>query len=258
MSALPNNILKMTFSECIVCSKPLGQDSKDSGFRTCHAHRACTKCGDPLQAREIQWCHDRLIEDNLPIEALQLIHARCEIASRQITQDQDATLSIKQSEYDLLNISRLMTWPDVNLNDTTNENNAYIQSQRLISGMSFDQITQHLKMLEACVASVSIALRTSKDYRKDAFKERDEASKKRADKEKLTSSRPTKNVVDDPQELALGTFMELHGLTERKVAMQIQRDYEKSIKGFMAVGVKELDARKLVIDTMVKQGRLPK
>jgi len=253
-----SNLLKFAFTQCIVCEKPLGQESRDLGHRTCHEHRACSKCGLPLHAREMQLCHDRLVEDNLPLSSLILIHARCEIAARQLSQDQDATLSIKQSEYDLLNISRLMTWPDENLNDTTNENNACIQNARYISSMSFDQKLQHLKMLEACVASVSIALRTSKDYRKEAFKEREEKAKKQADKERLTSSRPAQSAVEKPEELALGTFMELHGLTERKVAMQLQREYEKCVAGFVKVGIKELDARKLTIDTMVKQGRLPK
>lgn len=258
MATLPIRILKSEFSECIICGKPLGQDSKDARHRTCHDHRACIKCNLPLHPREIQLAHDRVIEDSADISTIQLIHTRCEVVDKPAAQD--SVLSIKQSEYDFLNMLRLMCTPNRELSGVTNENNAMIQSSRLIADMDFDSRLLHLKMMEACVAQVSIALRTDKSYRKEAFKEREEREKKLAEKQKLVSSspKPPKVAAVDPEEIALGTFMELHGLTERKTAQSAMRDMWKAVKGLTACGIPEPMARENVVKQMVLQGRLKK
>lgn len=252
--------------ECIICSKPLGQESRDLGFPTCHNHRTCVKCELPLNAHEVKLCHKRVQEDEESIDKLILIHSRCLILERRIessanlteSSSNDPTLTIKQSEYDLLNMIRLMVTPNVELSDVTNENNACSQNQRLIANMNFEEKILHLKMMEACAAACSISLRTTKEYRKEAFKEREERQKKQAEKQRLTSSKPVGKSVEDKEEVLLGTFMELHGLTERKSAQKIMKDTWKAIRQMTEIGIPEPLARENIIKGLVKQGILRK
>ena len=252
------------YKECIVCSKPLGQESRDLEYRTCHDHRTCIKdCGELLNPHDIKLCHKRALESE---ESLVLIHPRCQVLERRIESSEnlqassasDPILSIRQSEYDFLNSLRLMCVPNVELSDTTNENNASGQNKKLIAGMNFEQKMIHLKMMEACVASCSIVLRTTKEYRKEAFKEREERQKKQAEKQKLTSSRPTGKSIESQEEILLGTFMEIHGLSERKTAQKIMKDTWKAIEGLVKIGIPEKMARENIVKDLVKKGILKK
>lgn len=242
------------FTECVVCLKALGQESRDMRFRTCRDHRACSVCGSSLTAREIEWCHAHL--EGEPIEKLILTHMRCSIVTHSASDD--PTLSVKQSDLDYLNILRLMVVPDSDLNIVTNENNAMIQSARLISSMNFDQKLMHLKMLEACVAQCSVTIRTSPEYRKDLALEKQRGTEKRAKLESITSSRPAGKSLDAPEEIALGTFMEMHGLSERTLAKKILSDRNKAINSLVGLGIPEALARENVNATLVKKGILKK
>lgn len=240
------------FTECVICMAPLGQESRDMRFRTCRQHRACSVCGFTLTAREIEWCHAQL--EGEPIGKLILTHMRCSIVTHSASDD--PTLSVKQSDLDYLNILRLMVVPDSDLNIVTNENNAMIQSARLIQSMSFDQKLMHLKMLEACVAQCSVTIRTSPEFRKDLALERQKVTEKKARVESITSSRPTSKSADAPEEIALGTFMEMHGLSERTSAKRIYSDRNKAINSLVGLGIPETIAREQINATLVKKGIL--
>ena len=242
------------FTECVVCQKPLGADSRDARMRLCHEHRKCVVCGRDLNAIEQRLAHDTSVaNDGEPIEP---VHPRCKAATHP-TIEQDPTLSIKQSEYDYLNMLRLMVIPDEQLSVTTNENNAMIQCNRLITSMaSFDEKLLHLRMLEACVAQASIAVRTDPKYRKDALAEREKKHQERVKKEALTSSRPTSVPATDIEEQRIGAFMQKYGLKDRKIALTILKDRDKAVTGFTKSGIPTIQAIDLVEGMMIKSGRL--
>jgi hypothetical protein len=252
------------YSTCIFpsCTTPLGHDSKMEGFRTCHEHRACSFCNMPLSASEIAYCHDVSLEKD---ESLDLKHPRCS-AINHPSLNEDPTLSIKQSEYDYLNLIRLCGFPNLDLSVVTNENNAMIYETRLLEAMSFEQKLIHLKMLEACVAQAGLAVRQDSSYRKNALEEREKVHQKRAKNEQLVSSKsPAKSLesaLEDPIELAVGLFMQEHDLKERKVAMQLWKEREKSVKLIMSVAKgdskMEQAIREQVTLEMIKKERLPK
>lgn len=246
---------KASYDACIVCGKPLGADSKDAGFRTCQDHRTCVKCEKHLNAREVQLCHERVLEDGASIETLVLIHPRCESLTHP-TLEQDPTRSIKQSEYDYLNMIRLAVLPDTQLSVVTNENNAMIYEQKLVTSMSFDEKLLHMKMLEACLAQCSIALRQDPKYRKDALQEREKRHIERAKKEALTSSRPVSKPPEDEKEILLGEFMRINQITDRKTAQRVWKDREKAINGWMACGMDLAKSTAMVDDLLKKQGVL--
>lgn len=244
------------FTECIVCKAPLGADSRDARMRLCHAHRKCSVCGHDLNAREQRLVHDRVIENEETLDKLVPTHPRCEAITHP-TAEQDPTRTIKQSEYDYLNMLRLMVIPDLQLSVTTNENNAMIQCGRLIVSMqSFDEKLLHLRMLEACVAQASIAVRTDPKYRKDALADREKKHQQKAQTEALTSSRPVGKPADDTEEQRIGAFMQKYSLKDRKVALTILKDRDKAIVGFTKSGIPTIQAIDLVEGMMIKSGRL--
>lgn len=249
------HLVKPSFTECVICKKPLGQESRDLEMRLCHEHRKCSKCEQDLRPAEQKWAHEKALESS---DSIEVIHPRCAVLTHP-TPEQDPTLSIKQSEYDYLNLIRLMIEPDQDLSVITNENNAMIRVQQWMTGLSsFDDKSVALKKLEACVAQASIIVRTDPKYRKDALKERDAKREKTAKQEALTSSRPANKPADDDAEVRLGSFMQEHDLKDRKVAQTIMRDYDKAVLGFTKTGIPMSMALTLVTQAMVKSGRLTK
>lgn len=246
---------QLEFTTCIVCQKPLGADSRDAAMRLCHEHRKCSKCEKPLNAREQQLCHDRVIEDNAPIESLEVIHPRCEALTHP-TFEQDPTRSIKQSEYDYLNMVRL-PMPDIQLSVTTNENNGMIYCNRLVVDMTFEEKLLFERILQAALAQCQIAVHTDPKFKKDALKEREAKHAKEAKKEALTSSRPVTKSPDDIEEQRIGAFMLKYGLTDRKTTLSILRDRDRAIQGFTRNHIDTIQAIDLVEKMMVKSGRLP-
>src|ERR1017187_9498577 len=216
--------MKPTISECLICSKPLGQESKDLDWRVCHAHRLCSVCGGEVRPIDVHNAQAKATEDSEPIE---ILHSRCAIASGKLaTLSSDPTISLKQSTYNLLNSARLMVDPDMALSIQTNENNAMIRStefirELLIGSMDYDKAYAHLKMLEACVANVSILIakqdRAAIKGRADA---REAQKFAEAKKQAAVSSKPTTKPVDDEAELALAKFMGIFNIKERKIGLE--------------------------------------
>ena len=245
-------------TQCQICQKPLGQESRDQGFSVCHAHRVCVMCDKTLLAPEVALCLKRASEssDGAPYEP---IHPRCQV---RLSRPTDPTLSIKQSDFDFLNLLRLMVVPNPNLSDITNCQNAMIQSDRLreflISQMDWDGVYSHLKMLEACVAAVSIAIKQDHSQLKKRSEAREAEKAKVAAREARTSSRPTSTPTTDPGELQLATFMELHAIAERKTALKLMRDKNKAVAAWIKAGVPEKMALEMVTKNLIEQGRLSK
>ena len=236
------------------CGKPLGHESKESGWYTCHEHRTCSICNGPLLPVDVRIAFESLGEsfEETP-KTLELIHSRCAIASRRLeTLDSDPTLSIKQSTFNLLNAARLMVDPDMNLSIITNENNAILRSTDFCNSllatsnpigtpvheMSFDAIYVHQKMLEACLAAVSLLVAKQDRGAIKARADAREAEKfKAAVKEAKTSARPTSKPATDSTETMISEFMDLFQIKERKVAMDLKKRRDKAIEALVKLGI---------------------
>ena len=251
---------KKEYSACIVtaCPVPLGYDSREIGWRTCTAHRKCSICGHDLKPLDVQLAHDAVLADladsptaSKTLDPLDLIHTRCAIAQGRLgTLESDPTLSLKQSTFNLLNSARLMVDPDMNLSLRTNENNAMIRSAEFcdellltsnalnVDQMNFDAIYVHQKMLEACLAAVSILVskqdRTAIKARADA---REAIAYKSAKQDAKTSSRPVSKLATDNSEVELAKFMEIFSIKERKTALEIKRGRDKAIESLVKIGI---------------------
>lgn len=243
------------------CTAPLGGDSQMAGYLTCHTHRVCRFCLEPISSSEVRLAFTRAEEDGREVGYSDLYHTRCYAKENPpvplVSSDPEATTIIKQSELDFLNILRLMVIPDSDLSVTTNENNAMIQNKRLVENMSLDDAMLHLRMMEASVAACSIYIRTHPKFRKEALSEREKKHSAKAKTEALTSSRPAGVKSDDSEEIALGTFMEMFGLKERTSAKAIYRDRNKAIQGLMKTnGMPEPMARDIVTQMLQVKGVL--
>ncbi len=245
---------KIVYTTCQYneCKKPLGQESKDLGYPTCHEHRSCASCDLPLAPVEIQWCVDKYKEklEKDPSESFELIHPRC-YSLKKPSLAQDPTLSIKQSEYDYLNLCRLMIEPSMELSAVTNENNAMISAnkyvQTLVHNLDFDAAYMHLKKLEACVTEVGlfVAKQDKKELKRRAD-EREKANEKKAKQEAKTSSRPVQKPADDEHEVLLAAFMARNEIKSRVVGQKLWSDRNKAINGWLKAGIAKNVAEEMV------------
>jgi hypothetical protein len=245
---------------CIIesCKKPLGQESRDLDYRVCHEHRICPICNEILPPHEVQRCHSEMLEalETDTSASLDLRHARCKVLS---LGNVDQTLAVKESYLNFLNQIRLCLVPDLALSEQTNTNNAMIASTRLVHDMDNDMRYMHLKMLEACVANVNLALSQDKKKLKEAADLREARKFAKAQKDALlnqANTAPAKR--DDAGELALATFMKDNDIAERKNAMKIIKDYNKGVAGLCAIGVSDELARKQFTEMLISQGRVKK
>lgn len=249
--------------ECAICQKPLGSESRDLQYRVCHEHRKCVRCMDDLYPREIELCWARLIEESTEIEKpigeclehFRPIHPRCEAVER-ASANPDPTLSIKQSEYDFLNLLRLALIGDPELSVETNENNAMMASERLIKDMDWDATYLHLKKLEACIAVVSIAVAPTRKELKAHIAERESHRARVAKKEEATSSRPVGKKPDEASEVLLAEFMRLNNIQSREAAKKLKRDRDKAILALTSLGIPEGVAQSSVDADLAKRGLL--
>jgi hypothetical protein len=248
MFAIPNID---TISECVIptCHKPLGHDSKDMGWIVCLEHRNCPICEHELEPADVRRAWKESVEKDASIE---LAHARCLVGNSKTSLTADPTLSIKQSHYDWLNAIRLMVDPDMALSISTNENNAMIYHSKFVHEMDWDQKYAHQKMLEACVASISLALAQDKKKLKERADEREKEKFVKATKQNLTATRPANKKSDDAVEETLGLFMQNFGITSRTVALRLQKQRDKSVAALMALKIPSQVAKDQA-DLMLKE-----
>jgi hypothetical protein len=262
-------IQRRKYTECVICQKTLGDDSRSEGQLFCHEHRLCKYCSTEITVQESRICfnkfEERLEGEERKAPDYSLIDVEC-IRCKAIRHE--PTIAIRQSEYDYLNLIRLMIIPDMNLSVITNENNAWIQSARLIQNMSLEQKLVHLSMMQSLVGQLEVAVRQDPDWRKDALKDREDKvrrSKPQQEvKHKSTSELeppPTRRTVQVKEEhkedeFNLDKFMKDYGLSEREPAKKLFSQIKAAIKGWVRVGSAPELAEKQVIDGLVKSGVL--
>jgi hypothetical protein len=119
--------------------------------------------------------------------------------------------------------------------------------------MSFDAIYAHQKMLEACLAAVSLLVakqdRPAIKARADA---REAIAFKKATAEAKTSTRPSQKPANDDTEVELSKFMEVFGIKERKIAQDLKRRRDKAIAAFEKCGVSQSNAITMANETLLK------
>ncbi len=257
MFAIPPVKYQSSVCNFPTCAAPLGHESKENGFLTCHDHRACAFCGLEVSAPEIRNCFSLALDngDGENSDSIEIKHARCSLATKP-NSEFDPTLTLKQSFYDRLNLARLMVDPDMELAISTNENNAMLRHTTFIACMTHDQLYAHQKMLEACLANVSLAIQTDKKELKKRADVREEKFLKAAKREAATSSRPVGKPADDPVEQSLAEFMTNFGFKSRKLALSKQKDRDKAVEQLMKIGIPsalaKANADKMLLDNIAK------
>jgi len=256
------------YPECLVCHAPLGYDSKMHGMMLCHEHRKCVDCGLDLTVIEVKWCVQKHIEEfkndqkeglekrievnEITYTDLQVYHSRC-YAYRY-----KPTVTITQTELDLLNICRLMIDPDLEKDFTENENKSFENAAKFIAGMNYEQKCKHQAKLEACLAEIQNAIKKDPHYKKESLAEREKSRYNDARKEALTSSRPASKTPNDVKEIQIGQFMEMHGISDRSTAKKIVADFNKSVQHMMKLGNTEPEAREFCLKMLRDTGRIKK
>jgi hypothetical protein len=166
----------------------------------------------------------------------------------------DATITIKQSEFDFLNLCRLAIIPNPDLNIRSNEIVAEGYGRQLIEKMDFEQLQKHLRMMEACAAQSRNILIANPKQRKELAAIREAERKEYAKTEAATSSRPTGKKSNDLEEVQLAHFMELHEVKERTVGLKLMHQLNKAVRDLVKAGFAEPTARETALN-MMKQNR---
>ena len=242
-----------TFTECIICERTLGEDSRSSGVMFCHDHLKCEICGDEISPSEAKWCYRRWYDltsdprDKENIKNITRVHTRCTIP-------QEMTVPIKQTDLDFLNLIRLLVIPDMDLDQNSNEKIAYNASVQLIKNMNIEQTFIYMKKIESCLAQIQVARAQNPSLRKTIDAERTV----KARTESVGSAKSSSATPKSAKEVELSTFMELHGLEDRKEASEVLKERNKAIKSMMAAGFQEEQAREMTNAMLLEQGRIKK
>src|SRR5215472_17418715 len=107
-------------STCVICQKPLGQDSKDLGYTLCHEHRKCIYCEQNISPAENATCLKALGERRAgngsqpDYTEIVVTHASCWIYHHK--KEDDPEVTVRQSTYDFANLCRLAIMPEMHLN----------------------------------------------------------------------------------------------------------------------------------------------
>lgn len=134
--------------ECLICNKPLGQESRDLRFPVCHDHRMCPKCGFAIESSaEITYCWK-----NNQFPAL---HARClavetKLDPTNINDNLDLTA-------EMLNLARLIITPNPELSRDGRSSETQAGCAPLINLRTHDQLLLIAEQARVVAAYVSLA-----------------------------------------------------------------------------------------------------
>lgn len=217
------------------CLKPLGNASLEEGYSHCHEHRKCSQCGFDCQPSEITYC----LANSYPIT-----HARCLISDTSVP----AAMAI-ETRIDLLNLCRLLIWPDSKKSVKGNEYDAELLTPKLIIHMDLEEKFIFLKKIQTIAACMSLELKKDAQAIKKEIEARESVRFEKATQEAKTSSRPTNKAPDDLYESLLASFMQMNNITDRKLGQKKWNDREKAIKSFTNLGL----SREMAEQTVDKQ-----
>ena len=162
-------------SQCQIesCGKPLGQESKDAGFVTCHEHRSCSICHENVQAGTIRIIHNQSQAHDESFSPSSIIHNHCALldASR-LNHESPSHTSVTLAEIDLINRSRFFFNPQPELGIKGNVQNALLALPYLIKDMNLEQQFTMMKVFESCAAATSLLLKKDRKAIEEEIKDR--------------------------------------------------------------------------------------
>ena len=199
----------MPLTECVICNRTLGHETRDLELPVCHEHRKCGRCSqDVLSAKEVEYC----LSNKLAIH-----HARC--------------LSLQTPNLDmnieLLNLSRLIVNPNPLISRTSNQTTVKTAFSQMVHLLSHEQLLLIGDQAQALAAACSLALGKNRREMEQNIEERDaaryEKAKSAAAGNNLTIADKiavkAKKAAESADEKAIQTWMALPGMT-REVAME--------------------------------------
>lgn len=246
-------------SECLICSKPLGQSTKDAQIPFCHSCRNCTECGSPLGTTDCKLVMEEYEEVEsskceTPLKDL-IKHSRCSSLHRK-NGEEDPSVLVKQSYLNYLNACRLLIEPNMDLSPETNEKDAEVKCFAApIASLSFEEKFVVLRRMQSCVAHLSIAVRSKMKDVQATLDAKEKLKWDKAQKEASTSARPKAGPPDE-KELLLAEFQRKNGFGDRSSALKVWKERQKAIDGFMKIGMKESIATEAVDKMLREQGRI--
>lgn len=198
---------ELIITECLICQKPLGSESRDLGIPVCHEHRKCSKCGRDVQLVEIEYC----LKNKYPIT-----HAR-ELALSDQTLDTNAELS---------NLARLLLWPDPSLNRQTLQQRTTTQFNLLVNLLNHEQILLIIDQAQALAAAGSLAIAKNRREIEISIQEKEAKKHKKAAAERVEASKtPADKKAESAYEIEVKTFEKL-GMPRSVAEMMVKRARE--------------------------------
>lgn len=258
-------ILHKEYNQCLICKANLGHETKLAELPFCHEHVKCSICNQAITAHEARWLLQQFMEEekaentaNVPeldYTTLKIYHVKCSPIPDKMT-------TIKQSDYDYLNILRLTFEPNTSLSTDTNEKEAGIWAPHLVENMNFEQKCLLQARMMAAIEAIGRAKLQDKDYRRNYLDERERERFKKAKETTAISPKPNHGIVTpkESKEAQLAHFIELHFNSNpgHDIAKKILGEMNKSIDGLVKVGVPEPTAREQVLNILKQQKRIEK
>lgn len=160
-------------TECVLCNRPLGQESKDLGWPYCHDHRKCVKCGEEISLL------DAKISARLNDTDPQPKHNKCSLLDKPPL-IRENMVAIDERYLNFLNACRLAIIPDAALNPQTNCQTAELFTQKLVVDMTLDEKFLMSEMLTAAATQVNIILGKDKAVAAKAISQKESKKFKEA------------------------------------------------------------------------------
>ncbi|MDE1971244.1 MAG: hypothetical protein KGI50_06760 [Patescibacteria group bacterium] len=203
---LDNNHEQSGVTQCVLCEKPLGQETQDLEIPVCHEHRKCPKCCRPVESRpEIDYCLVRNIE---------IRHARC--------------LSLDtpnlDMEIELLNIGRLVMLPNPLMTRESKRTAIGTALAPIIHNLKHDEILLILDAAQTLSAACSLALSKNRREIEQAVSEREQINEAKAKKEREEHKEKAPKTAKQKlskDEATLAMFMQM-GMTKEQALLQMQ------------------------------------
>jgi hypothetical protein len=250
------------YNVCLICSKPLGAESKDAGFPFCHEHRKCQRCNEdlaPYEAKAILETFNRSIDkeeketgETIPIEKrceyllMDVIHPACRI------NDPTAMVSIRASEYKFLNLIRNLVMPETDCSIELNGIRSIPYGRELVAEMEYDKLARTLERMERISSLIRIAIMQDPDHKKKQIADKitfEKAAKAQiastSPKETKEAKEPKESHQPSEKEIAYQVFLLEFKLSDSQESKKTFSNWFKTVKGWQTAGIPFEEAKNM-------------
>ena len=245
MSAMglgPSPQVVQVTTECKVCGKPLGSDSRNEGYQLCHGCRKCKNCFVALSAKETS--SPGCVFQDLRNNGEWLVqHSNCDPeASPEDVSPEGSVESIEipadyqpiQTKLDEMNTFRLMLTPDPRLSIESNRQLARNAVKPFIHEMTPDAMLLMVSKVEAIMAELSTLLAKNMVSAKAITQARDKEKFEEAQRERTVCQErnvpKTIKKSENKQERAARVFDLVAG-GDKDASLNLQRLLQEKLKG---------------------------